>query len=189
MDQPIAYQRGGWAHEIPALGRANGMPISFFAPDGAWHLVFGEQDSTGSWVSHSRSTDRGETWSASRRLPMPDSVEHHFMPWFAVDSRSGSLHVLAYGQTENLQTQAWVHRSDDGGKTWSATPLSTPFVPTPKRFFGDYSGIVARNGEVHAVWTEQREGINELVYGRFADPANDATTTTDPIPSKKRSRK
>lgn len=189
MDQPIAYQRGGWAHEIPALGRANGMPISFFAPDGAWHLVFGEQDSTGSWVSHSRSTDRGETWSASRRLPMPDSVEHHFMPWFAVDSRSGSLHVLAYGQTGNLQTQAWVHRSDDGGKTWSATPLSTPFVPTPKRFFGDYSGIVARNGEVHAVWTEQREGINELVYGRFADPANDATTTTDPIPSKKRSRK
>lgn len=189
MDQPIAYQRGGWAHEIPALGRANGMPISFFAPDGAWHLVFGEQDSTGSWVSHSRSTDRGETWSASRRLPMPDSVEHHFMPWFAVDSRSGSLHVLAYGQTGNLQTQAWVHRSDDGGKTWSATPLSTPFVPTPKRFFGDYSGIVARNGEVHAVWTEQREGVNELVYGRFADPANDATTTTDPIPSKKRSRK
>lgn len=189
MDQPIAHQRGGWAHEIPALGRANGMPISFFAPDGAWHLVFGEQDSTGSWVSHSRSTDRGETWSASRRLPMPDSVEHHFMPWFAVDSRSGSLHVLAYGQTENFQTQAWVHRSDDGGKTWSATPLSTPFVPTPKRFFGDYSGIVARNGEVHAVWTEQREGINELVYGRFADPANDATTTTDPIPSKKRSRK
>lgn len=188
LDRPIAYQRGGWAHEIPALGRANGMPISFFAPDGVWHLVFGEQDSTGSWVSHARSTDRGESWSPSRRLPMPDSIKHHFMPWFALDASTGTLHVLAYGQTADLQTQAWVHRSDDGGKTWTATSLSTPFVPTPKRFFGDYSGIVARNGEVHAVWTEQREGINELVYGRFADPANDATTQADPIPPKKRRR-
>lgn len=189
MDRPIARQRGGWAHEVPALGRANGMPISYFAPNGVWHLVFGEQDSAGSWVSHTRSTDRGESWSPSRRLPVPDSIKHHFMPWFALDASTGALHVLAYGQSSSLRTQAWVHRSDDGGTTWTATSLSTPFVPTPKRFFGDYSGIVARYGEVHAVWTEQREGINELVYGRFADPANDATTQADPSPSKKSRRK
>ncbi len=150
--------------------------------------MFGEQDSTGSWVSHARSTDRGETWSASRRLPVPDRIKHHFMPWFALDARTGALHVLSYGQTADLQTQAWVHRSDDGGKTWAATPLSTPFVPTPKRFFVDYSGIVARHGEVHDVWTEQREGINELVYGRCADPSNDETTQADPMPPKKRRR-
>jgi sialidase-1 len=40
------------------------------------------------------------------------------MPWFAVDQSTGALHVIAYGQTESLRTQAWAHRSDDGGKTW-----------------------------------------------------------------------
>jgi hypothetical protein len=181
-DQPIALQRGGWAHEIPALGRANGMPISYFAPNGTWHLIYGEQDSTKSWVSHATSTDRGLNWSQASRLPVPDSIKHHFMPWFAIDASNGSLHVLAYGQTAKMRTQAWVHRSDDGGLTWSATPLSSAFTPTPRRFFGDYSGIAARNGEVHAVWTEQREGINELVYGRFADPSKDVKA-----PSKQRS--
>ncbi len=189
IDRPIALQRGGWAHEIPALGRANGMPVSFFAPDGTWHLVFGEQDSTGSWVSHARSLDRGENWSPSKRLPVPDSIAHHFMPWFAVDQSTGALHVIAYGQTESLRTQAWAHRSDDGGKTWTATPLSTAFTPTPRRFFGDYSGIAARNGEVHAVWTEQRDGVNELVYGRFADPAKDALPAqAEPQPAKRRKK-
>jgi hypothetical protein len=189
IDRPIALQRGGWAHEIPALGRANGMPVSYFAPDGTWHLVFGEQDSTGSWVSHARSLDRGENWSPSKRLPVPDSIAHHFMPWFAVDQSTGALHVIAYGQTESLRTQAWAHRSDDGGKTWTATPLSTPFTPTPRRFFGDYSGIAARNGEVHAVWTEQRDGVNELVYGRFADPAKDALPAqAEPQPAKRRKK-
>jgi hypothetical protein len=187
VDRPIALQRGGWAHEIPALGRANGMPISYFAPNGTWHLIYGEQDSTKSWVSHATSTDRGENWSQPSRLPVPDSIRHHFMPWFAIDASNGALHVLAYGQTASMRTQAWVHRSDDGGTSWSATALSTPFTPTPKRFFGDYSGIAARNGDVHAVWTEQREGVNELVYGRFADPALDETIMN--TPTKKRRKK
>jgi hypothetical protein len=104
---------------------------------------------------------------------VPDSIRHHFMPWFTIDASNGALHVLAYGQTASMRTQAWVHRSENGGTSWSATALSAPFTPTPKRFFGDYSGIAARNGDVHAVWTEQREGVNELVYGRFADPAKD----------------
>ncbi|MDP4833514.1 MAG: exo-alpha-sialidase, partial [Schleiferiaceae bacterium] len=187
VDRPIALQQGGWAHEIPALGRANGMPISYFAPNGTWHLIYGEQDSTKSWVSHATSTDRGENWSQPSRLPVPDSIRHHFMPWFAIDASNGALHVLAYGQTASMRTQAWVHRSDDGGTSWSATALSTPFTPTPKRFFGDYSGIAARNGDVHAVWTEQREGVNELVYGRFADPALDETMVN--TPTKKRRKK
>jgi hypothetical protein len=161
VDRPIALQRGGWAHEIPALGRANGMPISYFAPNGTWHLIYGEQDSTKSWVSHATSTDRGENWSQPSRLPVPDSIRHHFMPWFAIDASNGTLHVLAYGQTASM--------------------------PTPKRFFGDYSGIAARNGDVHAVWTEQREGVNELVYGRFADPALDETIVN--TPTKKRRKK
>lgn len=186
-DRPIVVQRGGWAHEIPALGRANGMPVSYFAPNGTWHLIYGEQDSSKSWVSHATSSDRGEHWSQPNRLPVPDSIRHHFMPWFAIDASNGSLHVLAYGQTATMHTQAWVHRSDDGGETWTATPLSSAFTPTPKRFFGDYSGIAARNGEVHAVWTEQREGVNELVYGRFADPALDEISVK--TPTKKRSKK
>jgi hypothetical protein len=173
-DRPIARQLGGWSQEIPALGRANGMPMSFFAPNGDWHLIYGEQDANHSWVSHSKSIDRGENWSTPSRLPVPDSIRHHFMPWFALDASSGALHVLAYGQTDSLATQAWVHRSDDAGATWQATALSTAFTPTAKKFFGDYSGITTRNGEVHAVWTEQREGINQLFYGRFADPAQDA---------------
>lgn len=186
LDRPIAVQRGGWAHEIPALGRANGMPMSFFAPDGTWHLIYGEQDSTHSWISHSRSTDRGENWSNPTNLPMPDSVKHHFMPWFAVDASTGALHVLAYGQTPSLRTQAWVHRSDDGGKTWTANPLSSAFVPTPRRFFGDYSGITARNGEVHAVWTEQREGVNQLVYGRYGEPISAAKIVRTPHKRRKK---
>ena len=102
------------------------MPVSYFAPDGTWHLVFGEQDSTGSWVSHARSLDRGENWSPSKRLPVPDSIAHHFMPWFAVDQSTGALHVIAYGQTESLRTQAWAHRSDDGGKTWTKVNTGLP---------------------------------------------------------------
>jgi hypothetical protein len=185
-DRPIARQIGGWSQEIPALGRANGMPMSFFAPNGDWHLIYGEQDANRSWVTHAKSVDHGENWSTPSRLPVPDSIRHHFMPWFALDASSGALHVLAYGQTDSLATQAWVHRSDDAGATWQATALSTAFTPTAKKFFGDYSGITTRNGQVHAVWTEQREGINQLFYGRFADPAQDDARGKKPS---KKSRK
>ncbi|MGA1398684.1 MAG: sialidase family protein, partial [Schleiferiaceae bacterium] len=131
-------------------------------------------------------TDRGEHWSNPTTLPVPDSLKHHFMPWFAVDASTGALHVLAYGQTPSLRTQAWVHRSDDGGKTWTANPLSSAFVPTPRRFFGDYYGITARNGEVHAVWTEQREGVNQLVYGRYGEPISAAKIVRTPHKRRKK---
>lgn len=187
-DRAVVPQRGGWAQQIPGLGRANGMPISFFAPNGVWHLIYGEQDSTGSWISHSTSRDRGNHWTQGTKLPVADSIRHHFMPWFAIDPSTGSLHVIAYGQTPTQRMYAMAHRSDDEGASWSYQSLSQGFTPTPRRFFGDYNGIAARNGEVHAVWTEQREGQNQIFYGRFADPAADLVLPEVTSKTKRRGR-
>jgi len=180
----FASQRGGWAHEIPGFGRANGMPISMYDRSGRLHLVFGEQDGDSTWVAYQYSDNRGRYWSRKHILPRPEGVVHHFMPWFTVDTaRGNALHIIAYGQqdTVNWTTQAYHSVSTDGGETWGHHALAEAFTPTPASFFGDYNGISAGPMGVHMVWTQQVDGVNSVYHGQYYE----VETTRDPIETPK----
>lgn len=168
QERPIATHVGGWAQEIPGFGRANGMPISQFELDGDFHLVFGEQESgEKSWLVHMVSKDGGVKWSNKQKIPVPDGVIHHFMPWFTIDSTNNSLHIIAYGQKDSTtwETQAYHTYSNDGGQSWHHHALAESFSPTPNHFFGDYNGIVAHpKSGIHMVWTQQNDGVNSIYY-------------------------
>ena len=169
-ERPIVTHTGGWAQEIPGFGRANGMPISKFLTNGNLHLVFGEQSDGKSWLTHMTSYDGGEKWSTKKKIPYPNDVIHHFMPWFAVDTSDNSLHIIAYGQKDTIswETQAFHSYSHDGGITWDHHALAESFSPTPDHFFGDYNGIVAHpKSGLHMVWTQQVNGINSIYYGNM----------------------
>lgn len=170
-EQPIVTQVGGWAQEIPGFGRANGMPISQFLPNGELHLVFGEQSDMKSWLIHMTSIDGGKSWSKKEKIPSPKGVIHHFMPWFTADSSNNSLHIIAYGETDTTtwETQAYHTYSYDNGKTWEHHALEESFSPTPDHFFGDYNGIVAHpKSGIHMVWTQQVNGVNSIFYGNMS---------------------
>jgi hypothetical protein len=167
-DIAIAKQYGGWDMAIPGLGRSNGMPVlmvdnSKGPHQGNLYVVFadkrnGENDSD---IFVIRSTDHGDTWTSPKRINQDAPGKQQFLPWLAVDQSTGYLYVVYYDRRaySDLQTDVYVAYSTDGGDSFTESRISeSPFVPTEKRFFGDYNNISAAKGIIAPVWTRMDEG-------------------------------
>jgi Neuraminidase (sialidase) len=169
-ERKIIDHVGGWSIDIPGIYRANGLPflvsdLSSGPNRGNLYLNWcdqrkGEND-TDVWLKISK--DGGETWSADIRVNQDDSQTQQFFTHFTVDQSSGDLHFVFYDRSpfkeKSVQTNvAWV-QSKDGGQTFKQETISTsPFVPTPAIFFGDYLNIAAVNGVVRPIWPRMDEG-------------------------------
>ena len=176
-DGMIAFQRGGalWARPYEGVNQRWGAPVRV-APisrardfqvgmDGQGNaLIVWARDDTdadqGIWSS--RTTDRGATWSAPRRI----SAGPHTRPTLAVGPNEGALAAWTAHLSDNTNT---VMTCDFRDGDWNTT-LNMPLMGTDS---GDRNPRVAVDGmgrgfviwgqpavpnEVSSVWTERYDG-------------------------------
>lgn len=167
-DRVAAIIPGGWAHNIPGIGRANGMPVtqvdrSGGTFEGRIYINWADQrngaDDTDIWLCWS--DDQGDTWSEPVRVNDDGPGSQQFFTWMTVDQSNGSIHCVFYDRRnyDDLRTDVYLASSTDGGVTWTNERISqTPFIPTDKVFFGDYNNIAAHQGIVRPIWTRCDEG-------------------------------
>ena len=167
-DRAIGRHYGGWNMEIPGLSRCNGMPVLMIDNSAGPHknslyVVYADQcageNDTDIFIIRSR--DRGETWSAPKRINQDGGGRHQFLPWLAVDPKSGHLYVVYYDRRAyaDHQTDVYVALSTDGGETFREAKISErPFTPTTTTFFGDYNNIAALGGRITPIWTRMDGG-------------------------------
>lgn len=115
-----------------------------------------------------KSTDLGITWSEAVKVNQDPAGlgKQHYFPWITVDPANGIVSLVFYDDrnVNSNQAEAWCANSDDGGITWEDFKVSdVSFTPVPipglaGSYFGDYLGIIAQDGWVYPVWTDNRSG-------------------------------
>ncbi|MEE9554148.1 MAG: T9SS type A sorting domain-containing protein [candidate division Zixibacteria bacterium] len=129
------------------------------------------------------SNDGGENWSETVRIN--DDPEHNgadqFHPWITVDE-GGVIHAIFYDRRlddENLLFDLFYTRSDDAGQTWSENERITDVSSDPSNarlagLIGEYIGLSATQGEVQMVWTDTRNGNQDVYSGHMSPTAVDS---------------
>jgi len=168
---PIAMQPGGWVIDIPGIFRCNGLPVTVCDVSDSenrgtiyvnWIDTANGSDNTDVWLMSSK--DGGTSWTAPVKVNSDDQKRHQFLTWMTVDRSNGNLYFVFYDRRNHrgIETDVYVAKSDDGGKTFSNYKVSeSSFIPSEDIFFGDYSAISAVNGAIRPMWTR-------LDYGRIS---------------------
>ena len=140
------------------------------------------------------SDDDGESWTTPRRLndDLPGPIIDQFHPWVCVDT-SGVVTVVFYDRRHdqnNLLMDLYFTQSTDGGNTWSpnariTTVSSDPTAGSRAGLIGEYVGLASYDGLPHAVWTDTRNGNQDVFTARLDSvPGSIAIThNKPPIPS------
>lgn len=158
----IGPQLGGWTLTIPAIMRANGLPIlqSDLSPSshhGTLYLNWCDQkngkDNTDVWLA--KSIDDGITWSAPIRVNQDKGKAHQFFTWMTIDQSTGNLYFIYYDRRNSKANETDVYSacSKDGGKTFKEIRITNKsFLTHESVFFGDYLNIAAVNGTIRAIY-------------------------------------
>jgi hypothetical protein len=149
------------------------------------------------------SSNGGTTWTPRVKANDDLGSATHFFPWLAVDPTDGSVNVSWYdtrADANNRRTQLYYARSSNGGTTFENNLLVTDGGSSwvnhvsysdesslDNSFFnsnqyGDYSGIVAINRQVHPFWTDSRQFYPASGDARLEDGAT-ATIVNCSAPS------
>lgn len=176
QDIPITNQIGGWKFNVPGLNRCNGFPVTACDRNtGTIYVNWSDKrngiEDTDIWLS--KSNDGGNTWSAPVRVNNDPPGKHNFLSWMAVDQTTGHLYFVFYDRREYEDTETGVYLaySTDGGETFVNLKIGKdPFTPQPDKNFGDYTNIVAHDGNVHPIWERQVNGQTSIWTGVSAYP-------------------
>jgi len=131
-----------------------------------------------------------------------------FLPWLSVDTSTGDVNVAFYDRRDEggLLMNLYNARSTDGGFSFTENTRvsrvsSDPTVQSSVLGsnnnpigIGDYIGVAALNGKTHLMWTDTRNGRQEIFYGQLdfsgsgddgggGGPANDACASPRVISS------
>jgi hypothetical protein len=173
-DMVVATQPGGWNITVPGIYRCNGFPVTLCDISnspyrGHIYIVFCDQrdgtDDTDVWFI--KSTDGGTTWSSPAGVLHESGPAHQFFQWSTIDPASGYIYIVFYDRrfTFGNSTEVFVSRSQDGGATWNDFRVSaSPFTTYADRFFGDYIGIAALDGDVFPIWTRMADNRDLSVW-------------------------
>lgn len=139
---------------------------------GSLYCTWGDYSNGDSDIYLVYSHDGGGTWGDTIRVNN-DNVSNgidQFFPAVAV-SHEGYVHVTFYDRrsdANNTLLEYWWAMSFDGGETF---PLNLPISDESSNgdhsrtgdndFIGDYTGVVATNVSINAVWCDMREGSEE----------------------------
>ncbi|MFK5856425.1 MAG: GEVED domain-containing protein [Bacteroidota bacterium] len=115
-----------------------------------------------------KSSDQGSSWTDPVKVNQDEAGlgKQHYFPWVTCDPANGILSIVFYDDrnVSSNQAEAYCANSDDGGVTWEDFKVSdVSFTPSPipglaGGYFGDYLGIIAQDGWVYPVWTDNRSG-------------------------------
>lgn len=161
-DSIVAFQQGGWSHQIPGFFRSNGMPFIKTDKAGRLYLLFGEQRHASALYDQMigitfqlRMAEGNGQWKLLLILP-------GVMPNFCVDQITDKWYVHYYmPHTEVCHGKA-------GSSHFFTTAVVSPafnkidrqqisgvFALPPSRvFFGDYIDIAAYNNRVRPIWMQ-----------------------------------
>lgn len=148
------------------------------------------------------STDEGETWTEPIRVndDSLDSGADQFHPWLVVDE-SGALAIIWLDRRddpENLEWNAYLARSFDGGQSFTPNVRVSTASSSPSGagsatagMIGEYIGIDSLAGDLYTVWTDTRDGQQDVWYASafdldsdddgFADTADNCPTISNPL--------
>ncbi len=172
---------GGWDYSVPGIYRSNGLPVTCCdlsnGPNrGTIYINWtDERNNTGTiqdvdvWMV--KSTDKGATWSAPRRVNDDAPGKQQFFTWMTVDQVTGYIWFVFYDRRNypDTRTDVFMAVSKDGGETFENFKVSqSPFIPNSNVFFGDYTGISAHNNVVRPIWT-RLESSNLYAYTAIID--------------------
>ncbi len=152
--------------------------VSSLSPyTGNLYLAFMDENVTDMDIFFMKSEDNGATWSEPIRIN--DDPEHNgadqFHPWIAIDE-TGVIHAIFYDR--RLDQNNWLFdlyytKSTDGGDTWSVNERITTVSSNPSDarlagLIGEYIGLSAWQGEVQMVWTDTRNGNQDVFSARLS---------------------
>lgn len=167
-DQIVAEQTGGWAQDIPGIGRCNGMPVTAIDHSdseysGNIYINWTDQrnGANDTDVFLIKSSDQGVNWSKPIRVNQDKTKTHQFFTWMSVDSFTGFIYIVYYDRSKytDNQTDVVLSVSKDGGNTFTSQTISeTAFTPISQIFFGDYNNISAYKGIIRPIWTRYEKG-------------------------------
>ncbi|HET9486277.1 MAG TPA: sialidase family protein, partial [Chryseosolibacter sp.] len=171
-DIVVTEQVGGWDQKIPGHDRCNGMPVlmadnSKSPYRGSLYIVYADQKNgegdTDIWFT--RSHNYGDNWVLPMRINDDGPGKHQYLPWMAIDQKTGVIYIIYYDRRnyDDNQTDVYLAYSSDGGNSFKNVKVSEkPFVPQEDRFFGDYNNISAHEGVVAPIWTRMDEGKTSI---------------------------
>ena len=135
------------------------------APGGTMHINFAS------------SFDGGASWVGPTQLDLGNHNDA-WEPALAVDQSTGALIVAWYDRRDdpaNKLTNVYVTESYDGGLSFLPVAMrvtSRPTDPTLDCFgTGSYMGLAAANGTAHPVWSDTRNGINQIFTAAVSESA------------------
>jgi len=115
-----------------------------------------------------------------------------FFPWLSVDPSDGRVDVAFYGRNDinGLLISAYLARSVDGAASFEEHQISSaafdPRIqagviagPGASIGIGDYIGLKAEGGQSHLLWTDTRNGKQEIFYGGILSPGDGGGTGDD----------
>jgi len=171
---------------VRPLTRTNSFPSIGTDPSDA-NLIYaiwpqrgpGTDDSD---IAFSRSTNGGSVWSAPIRVnddinPGGD-FNSQFFPWLAVDPTDGSINAVWYDdRLDPNHTDAtplvdlFFASSTNGGLSFSlnkristqSSDTTVGFGSGANQFFGDYNAIAAHGGVAYPLWTDSRNGTQDVM--------------------------
>ncbi len=167
-DRIIAKQVEGWNHDIPGIGRCNGMPVTAVDVSnsnfqGSIYVNWTDQRNgkNDTDVFLIKSSDQGATWSKPIRVNTDQTKTQQFFTWMSVDPITGYIYIVFYDRSRHTdnKTDVVLAVSKDGGNSFTNEVISEePFTPTSSVFFGDYNNIDAYNGVIRPIWTRYEKG-------------------------------
>lgn len=180
QDIPVTSIPGGWDFAIPGIYRANGLPVTTCDTSGGpnhgtiyinWTDQRNGVTDTDVWLV--KSTDGGDTWTLPAKVNDDVTQRQQFFTWMTLDQITGDLWFVFYDRRNysDTRTDVYMARSSDGGTTFENFKVSTsPFIPDPSVFFGDYTNVTAHNNVVRPIWTRLHNG-NLSIWTAIIDTA------------------
>jgi hypothetical protein len=128
-----------------------------------------------------KSTNSGIDWTTPVRIN-DDHIGNgadQFHPWLVCDE-NGDLHLTFYDRRtdlpRNILMDLYYSYSSDAGSTWSPNERITDVSSNPARdsldsgLIGEYNGLAVRNGVIHPVWTDTRNGHQDTYTAVWEAP-------------------
>jgi len=120
------------------------------------HVVWTDDRDGNYEIYYKRSTDGGVNWGADTRLT--NAPDYSLNPSVSV---SGQVVHVVWNDLRDGNFEIYYKRSTDGGVSWGADTRLTN-APT----ISTYPSISVSGQVVHVVWTDNRDGNEEIYYKR-----------------------
>jgi photosystem II stability/assembly factor-like uncharacterized protein len=165
----VADQPGGWATDIPGLGRCNGMPVTVADVSqsnyrGRVYICWSDESagSENDNIYICWSDDQGSSWSNPVLVNEDKNKRDQFFPWMSVDPVTGYIYIVYYDKEfqNGKLVDVTLAVSRDGGQSWKSSVISSNGFELPSKsvFFGDYNNISAYNKTIRPIWTHYSNG-------------------------------